>query len=147
MYKCKYFGPYELVDRETFRKYGHTSYRYFDRTLLRLADRLREEFGRCIINDWYWNNDNYNDASVFKWSGLRIPDSPFYREYSMHSHGKALDLKFQDTDADTVRQWIKDNFDTLKKELGLFSITLEEGVSWVHIQIDNKEEGVHTFHK
>lgn len=144
MYKPKYFKAYELVDKHTYQRLGETSYRLFDRGLLILADHLREIFGSCVINDWYWKEEAH-EGEAFQYSGLRRPNTPYYREFSRHSHGAALDLKFSKVPAETVRQYIKDNFELIQSITGLYSITLEEGVSWVHIQVDNKSEGVHTF--
>jgi hypothetical protein len=145
MYRCKHFKPYELVDRETFRQFGYTSYRFFDGRLLKLADWLREKLGSCTVNDWYWTKLDYEDKSVFKWSGLRVSKSPHFKPYSMHTHGKAMDMKFRDHSADDVRQFINDHWGEIKFVTGLESITLEEGVSWVHVDVRNSDDGVNTF--
>lgn len=137
MYRCRHFKAHELVSPSVYKVLGESSYIIFDAGLLRLADALRDRFGSCTINNWYWGGDRL-------WSGYRTPDSPHYRELSRHSQGKALDMIFN-VPAEEVRQWIKNNVEFLINECGLHSFTIEEGVNWVHIQVDNKTRGLHSF--
>ena len=154
MQTSRFLKPYELVDRETYRLFGNSSYRFFDPMILKVADWLRGELGAVTCNDWFWRKDEAA-WEVFEWSGLRTArwdevqpsktGKKKYSPYSDHALGNALDLKFKDYDADFVRQYIKDNWDRLSKDTGCLTLTLEEGVSWVHIATRNNKQGINTF--
>lgn len=152
MIKSVYFKPYELVDRETFRIFGWTSYRFFDPVLLLTADWLREQLGCPVtINDWYWRSDE-DAKNVFEWSGFRtqrwdeVEGRKVYSPYSDHALGSALDMKFRDYDANYVRQFIRDNWDRMQDEIdGLQSLTIEEDVSWLHLATRNNNKGLNFF--
>lgn len=154
MQKSVYLKPYELVDRETYRRFGESSYRLFDPNLLRLADWLRDQLGPVTVNDWYWRKDEAAQ-SVYEWSGFRTSrwdevqpranGKKRYSPYSDHALGNALDLKFKNHDAEFVRQFIKDSWDIIQHDLGIDTVTLEEGVSWVHIATRNNPKGVNSF--
>lgn len=139
MYECKHFKIYELVPQQTYEDRGDKAWQLFDDRLLLFIDFLREKFGPITINDWWWGGDN-------QWRGLRIPNTPYYRTYSMHSHGKALDLIFRDTPAEEVRQWLDNNQERWMSATGLESITVEEGVSWLHIDLRNNTIGYNSFY-
>jgi hypothetical protein len=156
MYKSEYLKAYEIVDRETYNRFGEASYRFFDPLLLKVADWLRVNLGAVTCNDWHWRQDE-NTHAVFEWSGLRTarwdevqPSSSGnkkYSPYSDHALGNALDLKFRNHDAFYVRQYIKDNWERMKNETGVESITIEEGptITWVHIATRNNKNGINIF--
>ena len=141
MYKCKHFKIEELVDEGTYllykEHYGEQHFEtflwlLFDQTLLMAIDDLRDKHGSCNINNWHLGGD-------FSWSGLRTPESPWYSEGSMHSVGKAFDLKFARATADEVRACLRS-----KAPAGITRVEL--GTTWVHI--DSAETGkgyVHFF--
>lgn len=146
MYKTTYFKAYELVDKTTYTKFGEGSFRFFNVGLLKLIDELRRNLGPATINNWYWKGESeYDNPSTFRWSGLRTPESEWYRTYSRHSHGCAVDMRFTEHSAEEVREWIRNNYLELLSTTGLTSITIENDVNWVHIQVDNKEFGLHSF--
>lgn len=100
MYRCKHFKIYELVDPDTYRKYGQKAWWFFDCRILKAADMLQEIFGTCTINDWKW-------GGRFIYSGYRPPHCPIGAERSDHKRGTALDLKFKHATPDEVREEIK----------------------------------------
>lgn len=144
MYKCEYFSTKELVSPKVYAARGDKSIQLMDERILKVADLLREHFGSCVINDWSW-------GGKFKNSGLRTSFSTWWRRYSQHSYGRALDLKFEDHSAFSVRNDILLNWDKkwafLFESIGVDSITMETGetVTWVHIDIRNNYKGVNTF--
>lgn len=144
MYKCKYFTIKELVSPKVYKKRGDKAWSLFDDRILKVADLLREHFGSAIINDWSWKGS-------FKNSGFRTSFSQWFRMFSQHTFGRALDMKFSDQPAFIVRKELIDNWETTWKEkfneIGVSSITLECGdkITWVHIDIRNAPEGVNTF--
>lgn len=133
MYKCKHFKIYELVPPSIYNKYKDTPYKMwlmFDDRVLREADKLRDKFGSCTINNWYWGGD-------FSQSGIRTPESRYYKETSQHSFGRALDLKFNSIRAEEVRKYIKENPSEFPLIKGLEDF---KGMTWVHIDTRNAEE-------
>lgn len=139
MYIPEYFKAHELVPPEIYDKFGERSFMFLDDRLLRLCDALREEFGSATINNYKWGGDRVA-------SGLRSPDSPYYSSTSQHSFGRAVDILFKDCPSDFVRSEIREGVMLPYYDKGeIPSITLEEGVSWVHIDIRNGKSGVNSF--
>lgn len=113
-----------------------------DERLLQLLDTLRELLDSPMtINSWQWGGNR-------EWSGLRAPDSPHYSNTSQHSYGRAVDFLVKGMTADEVRAkiiaWMGDG--TIQDLCGVESITLELGVSWVHIDVRNSDAGVNSFY-
>ena len=138
MYKCKYFKAHELVPPAIYDKFGERSFMFLDDRLLKLCDALREEFGSATINNYKWGGDRVA-------SGLRSPDSPHYSPTSQHSFGRAVDILFKEFDSEHVRNSIKKHSNFWCDDMGVDSITLEDGVSWLHIDIRNGKAGVNSF--
>ena len=137
MYKCKYFAIHELVDPNTYEVRGGKAWQLLDSRMLKLIDALRDILGPATINNYYWGGDRER-------SGLRIPGGPHYRNYSQHTHGRAFDMLFNNYSADEVRAMIEDRIDYLLAVSGLESITVEEGVNWLHVDGRNNEPGFNT---
>jgi len=129
-YRSKYFRLHELVDRTTYENYGEKTWEFFDPSLLKVLDRIKEKFnkGTMTINNWYWRGDR-------QYSGLRTPESPYYSYTSMHSWGKAFDAVFSAYSAEHVRQYILDNIVDFQEIKGI-----EIDISWLHIDTRNRED-------
>lgn len=127
--KSKYFKIHELVPEHIFINKGEKAWRYIDDRLISSIDMLKKHFssGTITIN-------NYNWGGNFQWSGLRTPDSSHYNETSLHSMGRAADMKFSDYTADEVRLYILSN-----KGFFPYIKGLEDTVSWVHIDTRNED--------
>ena len=140
MYRSKYFNIKELVDKETYQSTPEWKlWLGFDSRLLILIDFLREEIGVPItINDWSWGGSN-------QWRGLRSPKSPYYSRWSQHSYGRAVDMIFKGIDADTIRLKIKELMNQGKLKHITTTVTVEEGVSWVHLDVRNNKDGYNSF--
>ena len=138
MYIPKYFKAHEVVPQHIYGKFGERSFQFLDDRILRLADALREEFGSTVINTYAMGGDR-------NWSGLRTSDSPYYSPTSQHSFGRALDMIFTKVSAETVRDHIKNPSNHWCSIAGVDSITLEDDVSWLHIDIRNGAKGVNSF--
>lgn len=140
MYICKHFKAHEVVPPEIYEKFGERSFQFLDDRLLKLCDALRDTFGSATINNYKWGGDRVA-------SGLRSPDSPYYSPTSQHTFGRAVDILFKSYTADQVREHIKKFPDEFVgfEDLGINSITLEDGVSWTHIDIRNGKAGVNSF--
>lgn len=140
MYKSTHFAPHEVVPKHIYEARGTKSYQCIDERLLRLADRLRDLFNCSLtINNYKWGGDR-------QWSGLRTSNSPYYSPTSQHTFGRALDIIVKDYTADQartmVKQWSSEGKFT---DIGVDSITMEEGVGWLHIDIRNNNKGINTF--
>lgn len=136
MKKAQYFKIHELVDQDTYERFGGKAWWFIDPKLIELIDAMREEFGPATINNWFWNGPR-------EWSGLRNPASKWYSPYSQHSYGRAADILFKNHTADEVRNAMTSDPD---KWLAICpSITLEEDVSWVHVDVRNGLNCIRTF--
>lgn len=136
MIKAKHFKIHELVPSETFQKYGEKAWMFLDPNLIILIDALRDEFGGATINNYYWGGNRTA-------SGLRIPTSAEYSVYSQHSHGRAADMLFSNISTSDVRKAI---IATPQKWLSLVdSITIEDDVSWLHVDVRNGDNCIKLF--
>jgi uncharacterized protein YcbK (DUF882 family) len=136
MIKTKHFSIHELVPPEIYEKFGERAWMFIDPRLVLLIHQLREEFGRVSVNDYYWGGNRVA-------SGLRVPTSPHYSPTSQHSHGRAVDMIFNDISASDVRKRMTEN---PEKWLAIVpSITLESDVSWVHVDVRNNHPCINVF--
>lgn len=124
----KHFVAQELVPPEVFAARGAKSLELFDHNLLRLLDWLRDRYGPAVINNWHLGGQ-------FSQSGLRTvafygSESKYHASFSQHKYGRAADLKFSRKDAVEVREDLKLQWSA--NGLG-FPISIEEGVSWLHV--------------
>ncbi|MCP3898619.1 MAG: hypothetical protein GY707_02670, partial [Desulfobacteraceae bacterium] len=122
MYKCDHFDIHELVPQAVLRDRGDKAWELLDERVLIILDRLRVRYGKMTVNNYHWGGNRM-------WSGLRTPNSPYYRTYSQHSFGRAVDCLFDEKSAEEVRQDILANPDDPDFEL-IGSIELD--VSWLH---------------
>ena len=127
--KSKYFKIFELVPEHIYKKYGEGAWKFIDPRLIEMIDLIKEHFnkGTMTINNYYWKGNRY-------WSGLRTPESPYYRETSQHSFGRAIDAVFSAYNTNEVREFIKNNIDHFKYIKGI-----EDNVSWLHIDVRNED--------
>ena len=97
----------------------------FDENLLRGIDWLRDKFGPITIN-----------GGSYTQSGLRTKGSSYYSEGSMHSVGKAADLKFKNHTPSEVRQKLK-----LMESIPYIS-RIENGTeTWLHVDTKPTDQG------
>jgi hypothetical protein len=83
----KYFKAFELVDPDTYARFGERSLQFFRPEALRMLDGVREFLGvPCIVNDW-------KSGGQYRFSGLRPRSCAIGAEYSAHRFGCAFDVK------------------------------------------------------
>jgi len=119
----------EYIPEELYNKYIHKPHYLIGLLDVRLIDVdqfMRDRFGPVTINNWYTGGNR-------NWSGIRLPNKPYYSQFSQHGYGRASDKKFNLITAEEVRQDIKENFTELYSHLGLSCI--EDGVSWLHSDV------------
>jgi hypothetical protein len=151
----KYFLLAELVPPEVYYKFGEKAKEFLDPALIHILYKIREMIGRPMtINTWHqdindWSNVEGWDIQKhrFRFRGLRPPECNVGAAYSQHRFGRAADFDVKGWTADETREWIKANAEQLFEESYITGITLEEGVSWVHLDIRNsiKGPGIQTF--
>jgi hypothetical protein len=133
MIKARHFKIHELVPPKIYTLRGEKAWELIDIKLIILIDAMRDEFGSATINNYFTGGDR-------QWSGLRTSESPHYSPTSQHSFGRAADLIFKDVTAEQVRQSMLAN--RVKWNTIVPSITLEQDVSWVHVDVRNGEPGI-----
>ena len=94
---------------------------FMDHRIVKVADKLREDFGPLICNDWFFGGTRTQ-------CGLRQPGMAHYKPGSQHSFGRALDLFSMDYSAEEIRKVVKQDRKRYKDITGL-----EEGITWLHI--------------
>lgn len=142
IYKPKFFSPAELLDPETFQKFGAEGLRYFRPEILIALDWIRESYptttGRRAITV-----NNYATGGQFQSSGLRGPQSPEYKRHSAHSFGAAIDFRAEGCTPERMRAWIIVIHETAQhrpiKESGSGS------VNWPILGIRRMERGTPTW--
>src|SRR5437879_4851410 len=105
IYQLWHFNAQEILDPETFQKFGDEGIRYFRPEILAALDWRRENYptitGRRAITV-----NNYAAGGQFQWSGLRGPASPEFKRHSGHSFGAAIDDRAEGCTPDAMRAWI-----------------------------------------
>jgi hypothetical protein len=119
----------EFVDYATYMRFlktgkKHYALRFIRNTMITTAQKYRDTFGPCVINNWAYTQ---NPANIRQWSGYRSEDSPNYSETSAHSFGDAIDCVFSKVTAEEARGYIKNNRDAFP-----FVTRLEKDVTWLH---------------
>jgi len=82
----EYFQLEELVDPQTFEKFGDDAWWFLDPNAVAMLVALREAFGALTINDWLWGGH-------FTESGFRHPQSTTGATLSQHKFGRGFDVK------------------------------------------------------
>lgn len=132
-YIPKHFKIYELVDRETFSRYGTRAFQFFNPLALEMIDGIREYFGASVtVNDWFW-------GGKFQWRGLRTKWCEVGADYGMHRFAGAFDCDIQGLPAHEARKRILDDKDhPLLKNINC----MENQVNWVHADVRNIESRI-----
>jgi hypothetical protein len=127
-YKCKHFDIKELVDKQTYDKFGEQAWMFFDDRILITLDNIREYFNKPVtVNNW-------SVGGSYDSRGLRRPTDPTGASFSQHRFGRAIDFSVKDMTADEVRKIILDGQDN---SLFQYIKRIEKDTSWVHIDCAN----------
>lgn len=134
----RFFSLRELVDEPTYKKYGDFAWNFFDDRLLETLLYVREYVLKVpmTVNDWM-------TGGRFQERGLRHNLSKEVQKYTnakpnakqtmtAHSTGKGVDFDAKGMTAAEVRSAIQ----AAAKRLP-HPIRLEDGVSWVHLDVYN----------
>lgn len=128
----KFFCIQELVCRHTYQKFGQNSWQFLDTELLYTLLVIRKSIGKPItVNNWH-------TGGKLTQRGLRCNICQLVKDktkansiyLSAHCNGAGVDFDILGMTAEQVRIEIK------KLEVLLpYPIRIEEGVSWVHLDI------------
>lgn len=123
----KYFTVDELVSKEVYELLGDEAIKLFDPKALEVLEDVREILGIPLTcNDWN-NGGNRND------SGYRDLNCKIGASKSAHKTGQAFDLISSTMSANDMRNRIQ-----LCAHMLRHNIRMEDGVSWLHIDVKNK---------
>ena len=127
-YKCKHFKIQELVDKQTYEKYGEGAWMHFNPIALKALDGIREYFGKSVIVN------NWNTGGSMDSRGFRSPNDNTGSRWGFHPKGNAFDFSVEGMTADSVRAEIIKH----QNESPFDEITaLEINVTWVHMDFRN----------
>jgi hypothetical protein len=122
----KYFELYELVDRNTFQKWGENAWNLLHPDALDALDGIREFFGvPVIVNNWY-------GGGQLQFRGYRPADCMIGTLNSYHKRGMAFDSNIKGFDSEDARQIIIENRDN---PLLIKIQRMENYVDWIHFDI------------
>ncbi len=143
--KSPYFSIKELVCKHVYERYGEGAAMFLDDKLIETLNVIREQIlcAPMTVNNWHAGGN-------FTQRGLRCNICELVKNktdagrlyLSAHMLGKAVDCNADGMTAQEARRLIID-----KQELLPYPIRLEDGVSWLHIDLyDNgKKEKVYLF--
>lgn len=144
MKKSKHFKIQELVCPEVYKKYGERAWMFIDPELIETLDIIREKIldKPMIVNNWV-------SGGGYTQRGLRCNICQLVRDktkngklyLSAHNFGKAIDATIEGMTAEEARRLI------IKNQILLpCPIRLEDGVSWLHLDVYDADKGkVHLF--
>lgn len=139
MEKSKYFKIQELVCPDVYKKYGEQAWMFIDPELIETLDIIREKVlcQPMVVNNWI-NGGSYTQR------GLRCNLCQLVKDKTMvgklylsaHNFGKAIDATVQGMSAEDARKLI------IKNQILLpHPIRLEDGVSWLHLDVYDADKG------
>ena len=143
--KSPYFSVKELVCKHVYERYGEGATMFLDDKLIETLNVIREQIlcAPMTVNNWHAGGN-------FTQRGLRCNICELVKNktdagrlyLSAHMLGKAVDCNADGMTAQEARRLIIE-----KQELLPYPIRLEDGVSWLHIDLyDNgKKEKVYLF--
>lgn len=121
----KNFSLQELVDKETFERWGNFSMRFLDKDTVKLLQFFRDRYGSTTVNNWAYGGN-------LQYRGFRPPNCTVGGSMSQHRFGRAFDINCTEWSPDEIREDILKRQD-LFLEQGLTRI--EDGAfapTWLH---------------
>jgi uncharacterized protein YcbK (DUF882 family) len=142
MKKPKHFKLHELVSKQVFKKYGERAWTFFDPRLVETLDFIREKLDKPItVNNWISGGPLEQRGFRCNMDPLPLKKTKSGIIYcSAHMCGQAVDFDVKGMTAQKVRDWIIQNQDSLP-----YPIRLEDGVSWVHLDVRQANQKVYLF--
>lgn len=130
-----YFGIQELVDPETFNKYGEGAWMFIDFRLMAIVLFMRVGIGLGF------HVNNYTRGGSFDERGLRPNISNIVSNksrkgmlyLSAHTMGKAIDFHINGMTASEVREWAKENAEFFPYKARFENLMNGKPIGWVHV--------------
>lgn len=133
----EYFGIQEIVDPETFNKYGEGAWMFIDFRLMAVVLFMRVGIGKPF------NVNNYTRGGSFDERGLRSNMSNIVASkirkgklyLSAHTMGKAIDFHINGMPATEVRDWARENTEFFPYKARFENLMNGKPISWVHVDV------------
>lgn len=117
-----YFHVAELVPPTLFQQYGEPrSWNFVNKRAFENLVKFREYVGHAFVIN------NYRTGGPREWSGLRTPDSPYYKSTSQHSFANAFDIQCPALEPQELQEIVQKVY--AEYEIG----GLELAPTWTHI--------------
>lgn len=137
--KSDFFSVKELVCKHVYDRYGEGAAMFLDDKLIATLNTIREKILRApmTINNWHLGG-SFTQRGCAATSGALVKGkTDIGRLYlSAHLLGKAVDCNVEGMTAEEARRRIIE-----AQELLPHPIRLEDGVSWLHIDVYNNGKG------
>ena len=137
--KSPYFSVKELVCKHVYERYGENAAMFLDEKLIETLNVIREQIlcAPMTVNNWHAGGN-------FTQRGLRCNICELVKSktdagslyLSAHMLGKAVDCNVEGMTAEKARRLIIEKQESLP-----YPIRLEDGVSWLHIDVYNNGKG------
>lgn len=131
-YTPRHFATHEIVPPQVWEDRGDKALHLMNPHILEVADFLRLIYGPAFINTYKLSSAVQAAYGHRQHSGLRLPDSPYYRPYSQHSYGNAVDMLFRDITAEEIRKDVQEG-----KLVLPHPVVFEKDVAWLHVACAN----------
>jgi len=127
-----YFKAHELVPPSVYKQYGEKSFRFIDEKILNILSFLRDYYKSPILIN------NYVYSGNLKNRGLRLEGLPFFKKYSCHSFGRAVDINVKGVPSDMLWEAVTGILSDDLKTLGLTAVESKEDTpTWTHLSVSN----------
>ena len=137
--KSPYFSVKELVCKHVYERYGENAAMFLDDKLIETLNVIREQIlcAPMTVNNWHAGGN-------FTQRGLRCNICELVKSktdagrlyLSAHMLGKAVDCNVKGMTAEKARRLVIEKQESLP-----YPIRLEDGVSWLHIDVYNNGKG------
>jgi len=140
--KSEFFELKELVSEQVYKRYGKQAWDFFDPRLIKTIDFLKSHYDWTItINDWSWGGS-------LQQRGFRANLDPLVKNKtdqnklycSAHGRGQGVDFNVKGLSAEKIRQILIEDHNLLP-----YNVRIEDGVSWVHLDVVDKNVKVYLF--
>ena len=137
--QCKYFKLAELLAPEYFEDQIASWILIDDRLKVNL-DWLREKLGVPLTINNYSYTKSKNPKYIRRYSGLRPMNCKIGAKNSRHKYGLAADIISNAITASSMRKFLKDHASEIP-----YPIRVEQGVNWLHMDVDNPSKKIIYF--
>lgn len=131
--ESKFFSVKELVCKHVYDRYGDRAAMFLDDKLIETINTVREKILRApmTVNNWHLGGSFTQRGLRCNICALVKSKTDIGRLYlSAHCLGKAVDCNVEGMTAEEARRLIIGHSERLP-----WPIRLEEGVSWVHLDV------------